>query len=314
MFHVPRPGDLLRKAAFVSSFLLLSVSAQAIDPSSARVVSLSPSLTELVFALGFGDRLIGRSSACDYPPEAARAPVVGDFGRANLEVLESLKPDLVVATDLEKPGIAKRLDDMGIAAKVLPCEGWDQLMQAAREISASLGDPGAGDRWVQSMQERRSALEKRVGEHFATTPRPRVYIEVWGDPPTTAGGVSFLHDVVTLAGGVNVAASLAQKYPHVGSEWVVRANPDVILLAYMMGTASPGDVGKRPGWGQIRAVQTGSICSSIPPDLLLRPGPRIIDGAEALAGWLTAEDGRQKTDGGRETGAAGNQQPTTNNR
>lgn len=169
-----------------------------------RVVSLAPSLTELVYALGFGDRVVGRSSACDFPPEAKSLPVVGGFGRPNLEAVQALRPDLLIATSLEKPGIIRRMNELGVETLLLPCESWGELLQAARALGGALGDEARADRWVRDMTARREALAREVDVFYAGRARPRVYVEVWGDPPTTPGGGTFLDDVVQLAGGTNV--------------------------------------------------------------------------------------------------------------
>jgi iron complex transport system substrate-binding protein len=252
-----------------------------------RVVSLAPNLTELVFELGFGSNLVGRSSACDFPPGVLSLPVVGGFGRPNGEMLESLRPDLVLATDLEKPGLLGRLKEMGTQTLLLPCESWDQLMQAGLAVSEAFDQRGVGEKFVHDMTARRSALERRVDVFCEEKARPRVYVEVWGDPLTTAGGESFLNDLIQLAGGTNIAVELRPEYVHVSAEWIIGRDPDVILLAYMLPNASSVEsVVKRPGWDKMRAVQGNAICANIQPDLLLRPGPRMLDGAEKFAEWI----------------------------
>ena len=279
-------GMLFRSLILVLG-LAVTVNAGEARTESRRVVSLAPNLTELVFELGFGSNLVGRSSACDYPPEAQYLPVVGGFGRPNWEALENLRPDLVLATDLEKPGLLDRLKERGVETLLLPCESWDELVQAGLTISEALGQRAAGEEFVRGMTARRRALESRVAAFYAGKPGPRVYVEVWGDPLTTSGAQSFLDDMVRLAGGVNIAAELRPAYVHVSAEWVIQQDPDAILLAYMLPNASPIEsIVKRPGWDKIRAVQENAICANIPPDLLLRPGPRILEGAEKFAEWL----------------------------
>ena len=271
------------------AILWLAVSVYSTDAQlrPLRVVSLAPNLTELMFHLGFGSNLIGRSSACDYPAETKQIPVVGGFGRPNWEMLESLRPDLVLATDLEKPGLLDRLQDRGVRTLLLPCESWDQLMHAGLVISAAFNQQAMGEKFVRRMTAQRNDLEKRVTDFYQDKPRPRVYVEVWGDPLTTAGGDSFIDDLVQLAGGINIAATLRPRYIPVSAEWIIRQDPDVILLAYMLAqTSSAESVVKRPGWDKMKAVRQNAICATIRPDLLLRPGPRIIDGAEAFAEWL----------------------------
>ncbi|MBU1692355.1 MAG: cobalamin-binding protein [Verrucomicrobia bacterium] len=274
--------------------LLLSAGGQrvsAAELAARTAVSLAPSLTELVFALGLGDRLVGRSSACDYPPEAQALPVLGDFGRPNWEALLQAKPALVLATDLEKPGLLRRLEGQGIQARLLPCESWKDLMEAARVISRELGDEDAGRRWVTAMETRRAALKQRVETFYAARERPRVYLEVWGDPPMTAGRPSFADDLITLAGGRNIAAALDRRYVATSTEWIMTEDPDAIVVAYMT-THAPAleRMAQRPGWDRLRAVRENRICATINPDWLLRPGPRMLDGAEALAEWLMKQE------------------------
>ena len=270
--------------ACVSWVLLFSRVGEAASPVT--IASSAPNLTELVFSMGLGSQLIARSSACDYPPEVARLPVIGDFGRPNLETLEQIKPNVFLATDLEKPGAVEQLRRMGINVLLLPCESWSQLMTAATEVGRAAGEPARATNWIGRMSLRRTMLEKRVADFYAGRIRPRVYVEVWSDPPTTVGTNTFLNDIVTLAGGRNIAANLRGRYIPISSEWVVEQNPQVIVLAHMPQAGSVSSVGRRIGWSQIEAVQKGLICTNIPPDLLLRPGPRLIDGAEALANWL----------------------------
>jgi iron complex transport system substrate-binding protein len=255
---------------------------------SPRIVSLAPSLTELVYALGFGDAMAGRSSACDYPPEVRSLPEVGGFGTPNLEALLRIKPAFVLITDLENPALAERIRSMGIEPLVLPCESWEQLLQAAVAISSAMGEPARGEAWVAGMRAKRAQLEADVAAQLTPGGLPRVYVEVWSDPLTAAGRESMLSDVVRLAGGTNMGDEIDQTYANVSAEWVVARNPDVIVLAYMtaQGIAPVESLKTRPGWSSIKAVQDGSICWEIPPELLTRPGPRILDGARALSECL----------------------------
>lgn len=287
------------RSSIAALWLLASISSAEAQTPPLRVVSLAPNLTELVFELGFGSNLVGRSSACDYPPEAGRIPAVGGFGRPNWEMMESLRPDLVIATDLEKPGVLDRLKKMGVQTLLLPCESWDQLMQAGLAISEAFGQRVVGEKFVRNMTAGRTNLSTRVDAFYGDRPRPRVYVEVWGDPLTTAGGDSFLSDLVQLAGGVNIAAGLRPEYVHVSAEWIIAQDPDIILLAYMFSNASAVEsVVKRPGWDKMRAVRQNAICADVDPDLLLRSGPRMLDGAVKFAEWMMgqAKDRSQRSE------------------
>lgn len=274
-------------------FAVLLVAGPAVaDEVRPRAVSMAPSLTEMIFDLGLGAHLVARSSACDAPPEAAALPVAGPFGQPNVEALHRIAPDVVFFTDLERPGLAGTLESLGIRARVLPCEGWTQMMAAARSIATALGEPAKGEAWIERMEARRSALAFRVDAAWSGRARPSVYVEIWGDPLTSAGRASFLSDLVSLAGGRNIGDALATAYPHVSAEWLLRENPDTIVLAYMLPGATPAieSLARRPGWSTLRAVRERRIATEIPPDWLLRPGPRWIEGAERLADFLLESD------------------------
>lgn len=258
------------------------------DPPAQRIVSLAPSLTELLYDVGWGDRLVGRSDADDYPPEATALPVAGSFGRPNVEWLLREKPDLVVSTDLERPGLAATLRSGGVCYLRLPCNGWKEMLDAVSALGEALGDTARADQWIARAQARRDALAEHVKHTWGDRPRPRVYIELWSDPLTTPGRDSFLTDLVSLAGGISLGADLRDPYAHIAAEWVINEKPDAIVLAYMMAAIKPDPaaLAKRPGWGAIPAIRNQRITADIPTDWLLRPGPRWIQAAEALAAFL----------------------------
>jgi iron complex transport system substrate-binding protein len=260
--------------------LTFAAPARSSEPA-ARLVSLAPSLTEIAFALGVGDRLVGRSSACDFPDAATNLPVAGDFGRPNLEPLLALKPDAVLVTSVENPLALDGLRRRGIRVLVLPCESWSALLDAARAIADAAGKPEAAAAWIAQMNGRRRRLEDRAAETLKTRARPRIFVEIWADPLTTAGGASFVNDLVALAGGTNVAAGRAETYAVVGREWLAGAKPEVVVVGHRGAAARAA-----ADYGPAR------IIDDIPPDLLLRAGPRIIEGAEELAKRLWEEKNR----------------------
>lgn len=257
------------------------------EPPRHGIVSLAPNLTELIHALGFGTQLVARSTACDFPPGVKSLPVAGDFGRPNLEAIERLRPDLVIFTDVENPAAVATIRQRGIGCLKLSCEGWTNLLAAADQLGHALGDTGRTDAWKKMMIARREKIRAQADAEWRNHARPRVYAEIWRDPLTTAGAGSFLDDLISLAGGINIARELRSGYPHVSPEWILRENPDAIVLLYMLqGGREAADVKSRTGWGGMKAVANGAICTNIPPDLLLRSGPRCLDGAEMLAAWL----------------------------
>lgn len=277
---------------FFALILCVSVARAATEPAP-RLVSLAPNLTELICAMDLGHLLVGRSSACDYPSHITLHPVVGGFGRPNWEALLAVHPTVVIATDLEKPGLLKRLEEQGIQTLLLPCESWDQMKAAARAIADAAGRPEAGIKWCAGLDIRLNSIAERVRKHGKNRERPRVYVEIWNNPITTVGRDTFLNDLIESAGGYNIGAELNARYPTVSPEWVVREDPEVMVLAYMIpGASSVETLRTRIGWSQLNALRTGRVYSFTNPDELLRPGPRLVDGLEKLTLYLidTAPD------------------------
>jgi iron complex transport system substrate-binding protein len=250
------------------------------DQHKMRVVSLSPSVTEMLFAIGAGDLLVGATDYCDYPPEAKQIERVGGLGRPNMEKLLALSPDLVVATDFDRGGYAQTLRQSGVQVLDAKIRSLDELFERLLQLGDAVGKQQQAKAIVANMQTEL----KSVAAQFADAPRPRVFVEIWDDPLTTVGGSSFLDDVVTSAGGVNVAHEITVPHPRISAEKVIEWNPDVIVVAHMYrGATSASQMAERIGWADIAAVKNRRVLCDIPTDLILRPGPRLIDGVKLLA-------------------------------
>ena len=254
------------------------------NPSPAvRMVSLAPSVTEMMFAMGLQASLVGVSDRCDYPPEAKRIECVGGFGNPNIEKLLDVKPDVVVGTGLARKDLPALLVQSRIRYVPLKLENCEGLFKSFRRLAGLTDQPGAAEKVVSKMRHALKAAEDRF-RGLSREKRPRVYVEIWHDPIMTAGGPSFVDSLIRYAGGVNVAHEIQKPYTAVNPEQVLDWNPDVILLGYMHeGQNLSQRVASRIGWSDIAAVKSGRIISDIHPDLLLRPGPRLIEGVSALA-------------------------------
>ncbi|MBM4148357.1 MAG: cobalamin-binding protein [Lentisphaerae bacterium] len=245
--------------------------------SGPRVVSLAPNLTEIVCAVGAGDRLTGRSSACNYPPEiVGRVPVLADFGVPSIESLIAARPDVVLESDLQDKADARRLADAGIRIEHVECGRLDDIPAAVEKIGAIVGCSEQASVLASSLK---AELERR--RSVTPPPGPRVFVEIWDDPLTTAGKASFLSEAIRLAGGVNIGDESAAAYYQVSPEWVIMKNPEIILCFHSSGAAADS-VRKRPGWRGVAAVKTRMVRDDLNPDVLLRPGPRIIEGLRLL--------------------------------
>jgi iron complex transport system substrate-binding protein len=252
-----------------------------------KVVSLAPNVTEILFALGLGDTVIGATNACNYPPEAKLIPRVSSYGKPNVEILLALVPDLVISSGLEKPEVLAVLQQENIRVVNVQPHGFmasfPELFDAISEIGEATGREAAAQSLVASMQSELAGVAARVGA-IEDTRRPRVFVEVEESPLMTAGRGSFLDDLIARAGGQNVAREIDAAYPRIDAEQVIAWDPEVILIAH---SNAPGEAAKRLaehiGWSRVAAVQQKKIIDDINPDLLFRPGPRLVEGVKQLA-------------------------------
>lgn len=259
----------------------LTVGCRRRDPPRAagrRVISLSPSTTEAVYALGA--ELVGRSRFCDYPPEAARVPSVGGFVDPSLEAILGLAPDLVVGVQGPSgPQLIERLRARGLTTYFPPTDRMS-------EIDAML--LGLGERLERSERARTlvdgiARHRARVARALAGRARPRALLVFGMRPIVVAGQGGFPHEMLELAGADNVITSSGTRYPTLGIERVLALDPDVIVDATSVdGHDTQALQRELPGWRELRAIRSGKLIR-IRDDRVLRPGPRIAEGLEVLA-------------------------------
>lgn len=252
----------------------------AVPKPPERIVSLAPSNTEILFALGLGERVAGVTDYCDYPPEARAKEKVGGFKDPSVEKVISLRPDLVLATGGIQREVVDRLDALGVPVFVLDPRSMDEVLAGIRTVARLAGAAAEGERVAAGLEARVAATRDRTAR-IPEAGRPAVFYEVWPDPLMTAGPGSFAHDMIGIAGGRNVAAGTAQPYPKFSLEELLAADPAVIVTPFAE-TARDLGAGRRPGWRGIRAVRDGRI-AVVNQDLTSRPGPRLVDGLEAMA-------------------------------
>jgi iron complex transport system substrate-binding protein len=249
-----------------------------------RVVSLSPGVTEILFALGAGDLVVGVTRYCDYPPEAQTRTKVGGFSGAQISVerIASLKPDLVILSEDMHFRIRAMLNDLGIKTLAVEPRNFDEVYTVIDEIGRICGYGEGAAELIGLMKEKIS----RAGERFAGRERPPVYWELSPEPLLSVGGRTFISEAIRLGGGRNIFEDLAQDYPEVSVEQILLRRPQWILTGDDQGTApdSPG-FDRRPGWADIPAVREGRI-RRLNADRLYRYGPRLADAVLEIAGIL----------------------------
>ncbi|GAB4566520.1 MAG: ABC transporter substrate-binding protein [Anaerolineae bacterium] len=250
-----------------------------------RIVSLAPSNTEILFAVGAGDQVVGVTKYCDYPPEAPEGrTIVGGFSAKSIsvETIVSLQPDLVLAAGAIQQPVIEALEQMQIPVIALDAATFDDVYANIRLVGHLTGHEDQAEQVVAEMQDRVAAVTAAVAD-IPADQRVSVFWEVWDEPLMTAGPHTFIGQMIELAGGVNIFADVEEDYPQISAEEVVASNPDVILGPDSHGDKmTPEQIAQRPGWDGIAAVQAGRVIL-VDGDIVSRPGPRLADGLEAIA-------------------------------
>jgi iron complex transport system substrate-binding protein len=251
----------------------------AIKPDPRRIVSLAPNLTETLFALGLGERVVGVTSYCDYPAEARAKEKVGDTLRPNLERLIALKPDLVlITTSSQLESLTRQLGQLGTPIYVTNPRTVVGVVESIRKLG---GVTGAGAR----AEEIAAAMERRVDEvrrQVAGRPEPRVLYVLQNSPLITAGRDTFISDLIRLAGGKSISGEEAADYPQFSRETVIARAPEVIIIPASHGTELVNEDAVRREFAATPAVRENRV-ARVNPDVIDRPGPRIVEGLEAVA-------------------------------
>ena len=255
-----------------------------------RVVSMAPSNTEILFAIGAGDQVVGADELSDYPVESDGLPSVGgSLGQYSLEQIVALEPDLVLAGGINTPEQVKSLEDLGQVVFYLGNPVTLEEMYANLETVAKLtGRESEAGALIDALKLRVAAVDAKIA---GVSEVPSVFYEIdASDPnkPYTAGPGTFIDLLITRAGGANVAASAETPYPQLGLEQLVVSNPAIILLGDSAYGVTAESVAARPGWDALAAVQEGRIYP-FDDNLMSRPGPRLVDGLEQLAKLLHPE-------------------------
>ncbi|MGE5618664.1 MAG: helical backbone metal receptor [Sphingomonadaceae bacterium] len=250
-----------------------------------RIISLSASNTEILFALGLGDRVVGVDEYSDYPPPATEKPRVGSFVRPDMEKVIALEPDLILGTEMHLKGVLPELEKRGLTVLIVNPKGVKGVLDGIKLTGSATGRQAEAETLADELADRIATVESR----WQGAEPVRVFFEL-SPELHTAGPNSFMDEMIRLAGGVNVAGGAGKEWPQMDQEALLLADPEVILLADhgSEGGQSPETVAARPGWQQMSAVKTGRIYP-IDPDLTNRPGPRVAEGLELMVSKLHPE-------------------------
>ncbi|GAB4372710.1 MAG: ABC transporter substrate-binding protein [Deltaproteobacteria bacterium] len=264
----------------------------------ARIVSLAPSLTEIVFLLGAQDRLVGVTRFCNVPPEAARLPRIGGVVDPDVERIVAARPDLVLCTTDGNPKEKVRiLEESGIPCFAVGPQGLSAVFGTIERIGTLVGLPERGRREAESLRNRTARVS---GADPCSARRPKVLFAVSTSPIIVAGSGTFLDELIRRAGGENAARGYSGRYPRLSTEQLIAASPDLVLLAAMAGVERFPDSVLR--WREIPAFRDDEV-HSLDGDLVTRPGPRMVDALEQvariLAKWCTRARPVRRPDEGK---------------
>ena len=243
-----------------------------------RLVSIGPSITAFLFALGAGPRVVGVDDFSDEPGEAATREHVGGI-KVNFEKVVALKPDLVFSVKFSD-GTIEKLQSASLNVLVVDPQSVSDVAKTAALLGKAVG--ADGEALARSIQQRVDAVKAKTAN---VANRPRVYHEIDASDPAkifTVGPGSYINDLIDIAGGANIAARAASAYPQLSAEEILKTDPEIIVLAADVYSPKPSDVAARQGWSIIAAVKNNRIVT-IDPNLINRPGPRVGEAAEAYA-------------------------------
>ena len=283
---------LIALTCLLVSALACRQATQEPPPASApaRIVSLTPALTEILFAVGAGDRVVGVTEYCDFPPEARTRPKIGGYVNPSVEAVVALKPDLVVVS----PGPGNRdaalaMQRQGLRVEIVPAESLEDTLAAIVDVARMCGDEAKGTALAGSIRARLDAVARRVA---GLPPVPTLF-SLQTAPIIAAGSGTLPAQILEIAGGRNVVTE--PRYPRIGLESVLSWKPLLILQSRMDAPGQPSseesELAFWSRWKGVPAVAANRVVL-LDPGVGVRPGPRVADDAEALAAIVHPQAGR----------------------
>ncbi len=288
---------LVCAVAFIATLCRHNVPAHdSVNPINkpARIVSLAPNLTEILFALGLDEKIVAVSSNCDYPPAAADKNKVGTFWQPSTEAIIASRPDLVITLSFEQQNsVADSLKRLGFKVLTLRLDKIQELFTAIQKIGTATGNKQQADELVENIGTQLDNLKSKL----SSTNKVKVLWVVQLEPLRLAGRNTFVNEIIELAGGENAIGPTISQYPQIGSEELLLCGAEVIIQS-AMGTSDIADQQQAAKvlwsrWANLPAVKNNRIYV-VEPDTILRLGPRLYQGVELIAHRLHPETFTQK--------------------
>ena len=250
-----------------------------LDKKPRKIVSLSPSNTEILFALGAGDKVVGITSFCDYPEEAKKIERMGDYEGPNIELIRKAQPDVVLAGYVQEETV-KMLEKMGIPVIISEAESFEAIYHSISLIGEITGTETEAEKIIKGMKDKIAEIQAKIKDKE----KPRVFYVVWKDPLTTAGSRTFINDVIKAAGGINVAEKV-ESWAIYSAEEMIKDNPDMLIAA--LHSTDEGmtreDLSRDRIFSMLECVKQGKVYVMPDDNIISRPGPRIVLAIEDMA-------------------------------
>lgn len=244
-----------------------------------RVVSLAPSITEMLFALGLDEQIVGVTEFCDFPAAAAGKPKIG-YANPNLESLIALRPDMIVAPrEFHRANVLAKLDELKIPVFLLEASSLENIFSHIHQLGRIFDRSPAAHALTKTMRERMAEISSRA-EHL---PRTRVLYVINSQPLITVGPGSYIHQMIALVGGINIASGASTAYPRLTMETVLKEDPEILIFPRgSVETVPRSQQEEWRRWTSLTAVQQNRL-REVSANALNRPGPRVMEGLEELA-------------------------------
>jgi iron complex transport system substrate-binding protein len=260
-----------------------SGTAVTMDQPATRIVSLAPANTEIAYAIGAGDKMVAGTSYDDYPEEAKSLPKIGDFANPNVEKIASFEPDLVLAAGGIQDKLRSKLEGLGMKVYVVDPKTYDGVMTDITNLGQLTGSTPQAQQVADTMQKAKDDVQAQV----ASASPPSTFLEIYSKPLMTAGGETFIDDMITLAGGTNLGATAGSGFPTFSTEVLFKNDP-AVYIADSGSMSKPGDITKRAGFDVLTAVKDGHVYV-IDDSIIARPGPRLAQGLQELLKMIHPE-------------------------
>lgn len=250
-----------------------------------RIISMAPNVTEILLALGLGGRLVGVTNFCEIPKSEGSKTRIGDLQNPNLEVILSLKPDLVLATtsgNLRET--VEKLAGLGLPVYTLDTRTLEEIIQSVLDVGDITGVASAAKAAVADMRRRLAAVQRQAQTH----PPRRVLYLIWHDPIVAPGGDSFINDALRWAGGISITADAAERSPRYSLEQIIAQKPEYIFVPIKENPVTMDYFRQSPGWSSLTAVRSGRVFFITAA--IQHPSPRVMEGIEEAAAIFSGPD------------------------